>query len=102
MLVSMLVAIVVGVAEVVVYAGFVRKMKRGREKEAKVKERKVVVGEYKGVGDEVALTAEDGEVAREEIWGRGKHGGARRRVREKWEKEQEKAKAGGEDEKKDQ
>ena len=91
-LVSMLVAIVVGVAEVVVYAGYLRNVKRNKAKDRAKMERKVVLGEYKGEGDEQPLMVVE---EKEEIWGRGKHGGMRRRVREKWEKEQ----AGTENEK---
>lgn len=84
-LVSLLVAIVVGVAEVVVYAGFLRNVKRNKAKERAKMERKVVVGEYVPEGDEQPLMLVKDK---EEIWGRGKHGGMRRRVRERWEKEQ--------------
>lgn len=92
-LTSMLVAVVVGVAEVVVYASYVRKVKRGKEREKQKLERKVVVGEYNGPGDEIPLQLKDSEMEweRDEIWGKGKHGGMRRRVREKWHKEQENA-----------
>ena len=84
-LVSLLVAVVVGVAEVTVYAGYLRKVKMSREKERRLRERKVVVSsETVGAREEVTETKDT-----EEIWGRGKHGGIRRRVREKWEKEQE-------------
>lgn len=84
-LVSMLFAIVVGIAEVVVYAGYLRNVKRNKAKEQAKMERKVVIGEYTGDGDEQRLTLVE---EKEEIWGRGKHGGMRRRVREKWEKDQ--------------
>jgi TMEM199 family protein len=84
-LVSMLVALVVGVAEVVVYAGYMRTIKRNKEKQRNLKEKKYVIGEVTGDDGEqtVNVVAE-----KEEIWGRGKQGGMRRRVREKWEKEQ--------------
>lgn len=84
-LVSMLFAIVVGIAEVVVYAGYLRNVKRNKAKEQAKRERKVVIGPYEGDGDEQPLTVIE---EKEEIWGRGKHGGMRMRVREKWEKEQ--------------
>lgn len=87
-LVSMLVAVVVGVAEVVVYAGYLRNLKRNKAKDRAKMERKVVLGEYKGEGDEQPLTVVE---EKEEIWGRGKHGGMRRRIREKWEKQQAEA-----------
>ena len=88
---SMLVAVIVGVAEVVVYAGYMRKIRLGKERERMKAEKKVLIGEYKGLGDEVALQLKDSEEGweKEEIWGRGKHGGMRRRVRERWDKEQE-------------
>ncbi|KPI35278.1 uncharacterized protein AB675_3788 [Cyphellophora attinorum] len=99
-LISMLVAIVVGVAEAAVYAGYMRKVRLGREREKAKKERKWGSQEYKGVGDEIALRREDDDgpepqegdrewERKEEIWGKGKGGGARRRVREKWEREQD-------------
>ena len=85
-LASMLVAIVVGVAEVVVYAGYLRKVKLSREKEQRIKERKEVIGEVTGEEDErMQLTAIN---EKEEIWGRGVNGGVRQRVRDKWKKEQ--------------
>ncbi|ETN42594.1 uncharacterized protein HMPREF1541_01751 [Cyphellophora europaea CBS 101466] len=84
-LVSMLVAVIVGVAEVVVYAGYLRNLKRNKAKEKAKMERKEVVGEYQNAGDEMPLTVVE---EKETIWGRGKHGGMRRRVRDRWEKEQ--------------
>jgi len=93
-LVAMGSGIIVGVAEVGVYAAYLRKVEEARGKEMKKKERKRVVGP---VGDGVTKT-EKGSAAEEidvggkestEIWGKGVNGGARRRVREKWEKEQE-------------
>jgi TMEM199 family protein len=84
-LVSMLVALVVGVAEVVVYAGYMRTIKRNKEKQRNLKEKKYVIGEYTGDDGEQTVTV---VAEKEEIWGRGKQGGMRRRAREKWEKEQ--------------
>jgi hypothetical protein len=88
-LLSLGVAILVGVAEVVVYAGYLRKVK-----ESKLKERRK--GDMREV---VSLSAEDekaivharttGTAEKDAIWGRGVNGGMRRRVRQKWEKEQE-------------
>lgn len=89
-LLSLAAGLVVGVAEVTVYAGYLRKVKEARVKERKKKEKKVLIGEYKGPGDEGdanSVILQEGE--KEIIWGKGKHGGMRRRVREKWEKEQE-------------
>ena len=86
-LVSLLVGIVVGVAEVTVYASYLRKVKVSREKERAKREKKVLIGEYRGEPAESTLSATSSE--KEEIWGRGVNGGMRRRVREKWEKEQE-------------
>ena len=85
--------IVVGVAEVTVYAGYLRKVERSRLLERKKKEIKTVLGEYTGE-DADAIPRPDQDFGEkeneEEIWGRGVNGGMRRRVREKWEKEQEK------------
>jgi len=87
---------VVGVAEVVVYAAYLRQKAEAREKEGKKKERKVLIGEVKfdkdkdwKKGEIVKKLKEDGAESREEIWGRGLNGGMRRRVRDQWEKEQE-------------
>lgn len=96
-LVSLGTGIVVGVAEVTVYAAYLRKVEESKMKERKKKERKELIGEFTGeIGDdnaqegrEVSHTGTDAEVEKTEIWGRGKHGGMRRRVREKWEKEQD-------------
>jgi TMEM199 family protein len=88
-LLSLGVAILVGIAEVVVYAGYLRKVK-----ESKLKERRKI-----DMREVVPLSAEDekainnarttGTAEKDAIWGRGANGGMRRRVREKWEKEQE-------------
>lgn len=92
-LVSLATGIVVGVAEVTVYAGYLRKVDESRRKERKLREKKEVIGEYKGPEDAIDAwgSKEDGSLVGEktEIWGRGVNGGVRRRVREKWEKEQE-------------
>ncbi len=95
-LVSLATAIVVGVAEVGVYMAYLRKVGASKLKERSKREKKVVIGEYKG---EQELTDAQGKAVsldtvtmmeKEEIWGRGINGGMRRRVREKWEKQQEK------------
>jgi len=100
-LVSLLVGIVVGVAEVTVYAAYLRKVKQSREKEKGMKEKRQFLGEYRGENEgDVRLEQErkaydeiqshDKEIEKEEIWGRGVNGGMRRRVREKWERAQKK------------
>ena len=97
-LLSLGAAVLVGVAETVVYAAYLRKVAKARERERGRRERKVVVqrdvivarGKGRdGVedGDEMGEVGMGGE--REEIWGRGVNGGFRRRVRERWEKEKE-------------
>lgn len=97
-LVSLTTGIVVGVAEVTVYAGYLRKVDESRRKEKKLREKKEVIGEYTGPEDAVDATGvkKDGssEGEQTEIWGRGVNGGMRRRVREKWEKEQDLHEAG--------
>lgn len=89
-LVALGVAIVVGVAEVTVYAGYLRKVDESRRKERAKRERKEVIGEFTGTDEGVDAwgTGVDVQVEKTEIWGRGIHGGARRKVREKWEKDQ--------------
>lgn len=105
-LMSLGTGIVVGVAEVGVYAGYLRKVGEAKAKERKLRERKEVVGEYLGDGKGVdargmdvdvdiagkieSMNGEDGQKI--EIWGKGVNGGMRRRVKERWEKEQEKEK----------
>ena len=88
-LISLATGIVVGVAEVVVYSGYLRKVKLAREKERGRKERKEVLQSEVVGGDVLKGGMEgDGEVEeKQEIWGRGANGGMRRRVREKWERE---------------
>lgn len=105
-LMSLGTGIIVGVAEVGVYAAYLRKVSEAKMKERKMRERKEMVGEYQGNGVgvdargvnvdvDVDLTSEKpegGDGEKVEIWGRGINGGMRRRVKEKWEKEQEKEK----------
>lgn len=90
---SLFTAGVVGVAEVVIYAVYLDKIRQARVREGKIRERKVVVGREVVGGDGSGDGGEDhgGRVkeGREEIWGRGANGGVRRRVRERWEKEEE-------------
>lgn len=82
-LIAMSVGLLVGVAETVVYAAYVRKVRYAKAAERKVKERKEVVSsvEVKG-GNAESRPGDDGE---EVIWGKGVNGGVRRRVRERWE-----------------
>lgn len=99
-LLSLAVALIVGIAEVVIYAIYWGKAEDARTREKKLKERKAVVGSEQigGRGEsektdgpmhtQAAVDANDGK-QEEKIWGRGANGGIRRRVREKWE-EQEK------------
>lgn len=104
-LMSLATGIIVGIAEVGVYAGYLRKVGEAKMKERKKRERKVVVGEYMGDGKGVdargldvdvdidlkGMSEKKQDIEKIEIWGRGVNGGMRRRVKEKWEKEQENA-----------
>ncbi|KAF9891733.1 hypothetical protein FE257_003214 [Aspergillus nanangensis] len=94
-LLSLFAALGVGVAEVLIYAIYWKKVADARVKEKKVRERKEVL-ESDVLGAGGSETKEDGlEKTRsvtiggekEEIWGRGPNGGLRRRVRERWEEE---------------
>lgn len=86
MLASFAVAGGVGIAEVVIYAVYLGKVSQAREREGRLKERKVIVGTEELRGREEKKKDGDGDGdAMEEIWGRGVNGGLRRRVREKWE-----------------
>ncbi|KAF3490922.1 uncharacterized protein GIQ15_00439 [Arthroderma uncinatum] len=93
--VSLFAGILVGVAEVVVYASYLRKVENAKSKEKAKVEKKVLIGLVEDLpGDKkhepakVPVSFKDSE--REEIWGKGINGGARRRIREKWaEKENE-------------
>ncbi|KAL4739777.1 endoplasmic reticulum-based factor for assembly of V-ATPase-domain-containing protein [Aspergillus similis] len=90
-LLSLFAALGVGIAEVLIYAIYLGKIEVAREKEARRKEKKVVIGseevggrggdQQSTEGTEIKLNGEDKEV----IWGRGPNGGLRRRLREKWE-----------------
>jgi TMEM199 family protein len=92
-LVSLGTGLVVGIAEVGMYAIYLRKVRVSKEKERAKRGKKFILereeiggkvmeGVTKGMGD-----GSTGE--KEEIWGRGVNGGMRRRVREKWEREQQ-------------
>ncbi|KLJ12334.1 hypothetical protein EMPG_12600 [Blastomyces silverae] len=87
--ISMLVALLVGVAEVGVYVLYLKKVELATGRERTIVERKVVIGQVGDVdgkaGDEgVVRIGDGGKREKEEIWGRGINGGARRRVKERW------------------
>ncbi|KAL2868605.1 TMEM199/VMA12 family protein [Aspergillus lucknowensis] len=87
-LLSIFVALAVGVAEVVIYAIYLGKIEKAREGEKKLKERKSVIGrEEVRARPRVSEDSVPVPVGKNEevIWGRGPNGGVRRRVREKWE-----------------
>ena len=94
-LLSLGVAVVVGVAEAVVFAGYLRKVDEARRKERGRREVKTVIlddGHERLNGEIRDLDVGHGgtvETETIEIWGKGKHGGMRRRVREQWERQQE-------------
>ncbi|GFF45444.1 hypothetical protein IFM46972_07794 [Aspergillus udagawae] len=90
-LVSLFAALMVGVAEVLIYAIYLQKVDQARARERRIKERKEVVesdvvGGRAGKTDKEGIQKIDGE--QETIWGRGANGGVRRRVREKWEEKE--------------
>lgn len=85
-LLSLTTGLLVGIAEVTVYAGYLRKVKESKDKERSKREKKQLIGEY--TGEPVEPIDHMASVDKQEIWGRGINGGMRRRVREKWEKEQ--------------
>lgn len=102
-LLSLAVALIVGVAEVVIYAIYLGKVEQARTRETKLKERKMVVdsdqvgGGEQQVGDKdtdeqkdssAPVDVSSGRQEEEKIWGRGANGGIRRRVREKWEEQE--------------
>jgi len=87
-LVSLGTGLVVGVAEVTVYAAYLRNVRVSREKERAKREKKQFIAEFRG--DEPGIPLDHIVDGKEEIWGRGKHGGMRRRVRERWERAQDK------------
>ncbi|RHZ68299.1 TMEM199/VMA12 family protein [Aspergillus thermomutatus] len=97
-LVSLFAALMVGVAEVLIYAIYLQKIDKARARERRIRERKEVVesdevGGRTGKKDEEEIQRIDGE--QETIWGRGANGGVRRRVREKWEEKERKHDNGG-------
>ncbi|KAJ5094484.1 hypothetical protein N7456_010345 [Penicillium angulare] len=91
-LISFIAALSVAVAESFLYGLYLGKVEEARRVERGRKEEKVVLGPVgDGDGDEDADGDKEGRVVgeKEEIWGKGVNGGMRRRVREKWEREQE-------------
>lgn len=85
-LLSLFAALSVAVAESFLYVFYIGKIERAKAKEKSFKERKVFVKEVendKGTVESEILDADE----KEKIWGKGVNGGVRRRVREKWEKE---------------
>ncbi|KAA8647219.1 hypothetical protein EYZ11_008662 [Aspergillus tanneri] len=97
-LLSFLAALVVCVAEVLIYAIYLRKVEQARAREKRIPERKVVVesdvvsGTVNTKRDDAVEKIPDGN--KEEIWGRGPNGGLRRRVRERWEEKENEKKDG--------
>lgn len=97
-LISFFAALAVAVAEAFLYGAYLEKVSRAKARERRIRERKVFVGRVEGEkeGENVVV---DGSVGvdvdeKEEIWGKGVNGGVRRRVREKWEKENAKENEG--------
>lgn len=84
-LLGMTAGLVVGVAEVVVYAAYLRKAKDARAKEARKKEVKITA---EGEPGRPRYRLRSAGIEQDIIWGKGANGGIRRRVREQWEKEQ--------------
>ncbi|KAH8692989.1 endoplasmic reticulum-based factor for assembly of V-ATPase-domain-containing protein, partial [Talaromyces proteolyticus] len=81
-LISLFVGLVVGVAEVAVYAAYWRKVREAKAKEKGIKERKEII---QPTEDSQDGPVDRGDGEKEEIWGKGVNGGVRRRVRERWE-----------------
>ncbi|KAJ9206258.1 hypothetical protein DTO021D3_4895 [Paecilomyces variotii] len=102
-LVSLFAGLFIGIAEVVLYAIYLRKVDDARKRERKVQEKKELVGPVEeGAKPQPEKTVDVGsQMEKEEIWGRGVNGGMRRRVRERWE-EREKDKEKDSDEQRDE
>ncbi|GAD92144.1 conserved hypothetical protein [Paecilomyces variotii No. 5] len=102
-LVSLFAGLFIGIAEVVLYAIYWRKVDDARKRERKLKEKKEVIGPVGDGGESQPEKAVDignqSQAEKEEIWGRGVNGGMRRRVRERWE-ERERDKGKNSDEQK--
>ncbi|KAM5447638.1 hypothetical protein MaudCBS49596_005897 [Microsporum audouinii] len=95
--VALFAGILVGVAEVVVYASYLRKVANAKAKEKAKVEKKVFIGlvedphydkDQEPAEGPVSVSLKDGK--KEEIWGKGINGGARRRVRERWRENENK------------
>ncbi|KAJ5174797.1 uncharacterized protein N7482_000674 [Penicillium canariense] len=91
-LISFFAALSVAVAEAFLYGAYLGKVERARAKERKLQERKTFVGTVES--EKAVESVESAESVdadqKDEIWGKGVNGGVRRRVREKWEKRNEK------------
>lgn len=87
-LLSLFAALGIGIAEVFIYAFYLKKVSSARIRERRIKEKKELVGVVREESDidGAKIAAQKGE--KEEIWGRGVNGGVRRRVREKWEEKE--------------
>ncbi len=74
-----------------VYAAYLRNVEVARQKEVRRREVKTVVAMGKVATRSLERNEDyDMEGEKEEIWGRGINRGVRRRVRERWEKEEKK------------
>lgn len=84
----------VGLAETGIYAAYLRNVGVARGRERGRREVKSVIVEEpatgRGEGGGGEVVGNEVGVEKEEIWGRGVNGGVRRRVRERWEKEERK------------
>ncbi|KAJ5888459.1 hypothetical protein N7495_008500 [Penicillium taxi] len=85
-LIAFFAALSVAVAESFLYAAYLGKTVRAKVKERKLKERKELIGT---VGDDDDSVDAVNTSNKEEIWGKGANGGARRRVKKKWEKQKD-------------
>ncbi|OKL60519.1 hypothetical protein UA08_04285 [Talaromyces atroroseus] len=86
-LISMFVGILVGVAETVVYASYLRKVRQAKDAEKRLNEKKEVVSSEVLSNLSNSKGHEDGFNEEVKIWGKGINGGVRRRIRERWENE---------------
>ncbi|KAJ5703491.1 hypothetical protein N7493_011880 [Penicillium malachiteum] len=89
-LLSLIAALSVAVAESFLYALYLGKVEKARKQERGLKEEKVVLGPVdEDQSEQTDVKPVESVISeKEEIWGKGVNGGVRRRVREKWEKEQ--------------
>lgn len=79
-------ALLVAVAEAVLYAVYMRKASDARATERRLKERKEVLAAVTSSSQQQQPQPQPQQYESEEIWGRGANGGLRRRVREQWDK----------------